>query len=60
LPSYAQQATTYLSGGDFFNIAAAPLSADTRIAEHFDEPMTAQIEIAWRTLPALGHEPSAR
>lgn len=23
LPSHAQQATTYLSGGDFFNIAAA-------------------------------------
>jgi hypothetical protein len=34
-----------------------PLSADTRFAE----PMTgAEIEIAWRTLPALGHEPSAR
>jgi hypothetical protein len=61
LPSHAQQATTYFSGGDFFNIVAAPLSADTRFAEHFDEPMTgAEIEIAWRTLPALGHEPRAR
>jgi hypothetical protein len=59
LPSHAQQATIHFSDGDF--LISPPLGAGTRLAEHFDEPMTgAEIEIAWRTLPALGHEPNAR